>query len=63
MPVRPVPGAHIDFGPACGRKGRAQAALGYNALAQRWPQIARLNRAAVNAAVQATLTGRTGGTQ
>ena len=63
MPVRPVPGAHIDFGPACERKGRAQAALGYNALAQFWPQIARLNRAAVNAAVQATLTGRTGGTQ
>ena len=41
MPVRPGAGAHIDFGPACEGKGHAQAALGYNALVQRWPQIAR----------------------
>ena len=63
MPVRPLPGAHSDLGPACERTGRAQAALGYNAPIQRWPQTARLNRAAVNAAVQATLPGRAGGTQ
>ncbi|MDE0431794.1 MAG: DUF1156 domain-containing protein [Caldilineaceae bacterium] len=39
----------------CEQKNRSQAALGYNALVQSWPEIARLARESADAAVQATL--------
>ncbi len=45
----------------CEQKNRAQEALGYNALVQSWPEIARLARESANAAVQATLIGGDGG--
>ena len=39
----------------CEQKNRSQTALGYNALVQSWPEIARLARESADAAVQATL--------
>jgi len=38
----------------CEQKNRSQAALGYNALVQSWPEIARLARESAAAAVQGT---------
>ena len=46
----------------CEQKNRAQEALGYNALVQSWPEIARLARERPQAA-QATLLSEAGGPQ
>ena len=46
----------------CERKNRAREALGYNALVQSWPEIARLARDLPRAA-QAALLSEAGGAQ